>query len=72
MLTGAVAATCFYFGSEIVTIAASESSEPERAVASAMQSVIWRVLICSVGSILAVVILVPWNLPGIVQPCECA
>lgn len=32
ILTGAVAATGFYFGAEIVTIAAAESAEPERAV----------------------------------------
>ena len=34
VLTGAVAATGFYFGAEIVTVAAAESAEPERAVAA--------------------------------------
>ena len=68
VLTGAVAATGFYFGSEIVTVAAAESAEPERAIARATQSVISRVLVFYVGSILVVVILVPWNAPGIVQP----
>ena len=68
VLTGAVAATGFYFGSEIVTVAAAESAEPERAVARATQSVISRVLVFYVGSILVVVTLVPWNSPGIVQP----
>jgi GABA permease len=68
VLTGAVAATGFYFGSEIVTVAAAESAEPERAVARATQSVISRVLVFYVGSILVVVILVPWNVPGIAQP----
>ena len=61
VLTGAVAATGFYFGTEIVAIAASESAEPERAVAESMQSVIWRVLIFYVGSIFLVVAIVPWN-----------
>jgi GABA permease len=61
VLTGAVAATGFYFGAEIVTIAAAESAEPERAVAETTQSVIWRVLIFYVGSIFLVVALVPWN-----------
>ncbi len=42
---GAVAATGFYFGSEIVTVAAAESAAPERAVARATQSVISRVLV---------------------------
>jgi len=61
VLTGAVAATGFYFGAEIVTIAAAESAEPERAVAETTQSVIWRVLIFYIGSIFLVVAIVPWN-----------
>jgi GABA permease len=68
VLSGAVAATGFYFGSEIVTVAAAESSEPERAVSRATQSVISRVLVFYVGSILVVVTLVPWNSPAIIQP----
>jgi GABA permease len=68
VLTGAVAATGFYFGSEIVTVAAAESAEPERAIATATQSVISRVLVFYVGSILVVVTLVPWNSTGIVTP----
>jgi GABA permease len=61
VLTGAVAATGFYFGTEIVTLAAAESAEPERAVAQAMQSVVWRVLTFYVGSIFLVVAILPWN-----------
>jgi len=61
VLAGAVAATGFYFGAEIVTIAAAESSEPERAIAQAINSVIGRVLVFYVGSIFLVVALVPWN-----------
>src|SRR5207302_7592285 len=51
VLTGAVAATGFYFGAEIVTIAAAESAEPEKAVAETTQSVIWRTLVFYIGSI---------------------
>jgi GABA permease len=61
VLTGAVAATGFYFGAEIVTIAAAESAEPERAVAETTQSVIWRVLVFYIGSIFLVVAIVPWD-----------
>jgi GABA permease len=61
VLAGAVAATGFYFGAEIVTIAAAESAEPDKAVAQAINSVIWRVLVFYVGSIFLVVALVPWN-----------
>src|SRR5256885_391294 len=63
VLTGAVAATGFYFGAEIVTIAAAESAEPEKAVAETTQSVIWRTLIFYIGSIFLVVAIVPWNGP---------
>jgi GABA permease len=38
-----------------------ESAEPEKSVADAMQSVIWRVLIFYVGSIFLVVSIVAWN-----------
>lgn len=68
VLTGAVAATGFYFGSEIVTVAAAESAEPERAVARATQSVVSRVLVFYVGSIFLVVCIVPWNSPGMATP----
>ncbi len=68
ILTGAVAATGFYFGAEIVTIAAAEAAEPAKAVARATNSVIRRVLFFYVGSILLVVCLVPWNSAGITTP----
>jgi GABA permease len=68
VLSGAVAATGFYFGAEIVTIAAAEAHEPERAVAKATNSVITRVLVFYAGSILLVVAIVPWNSPGMATP----
>jgi GABA permease len=68
ILTGAVAATGFYFGAEIVVIAAAEAAEPSKAVARATNSVITRVLIFYVGSILLVVCLVPWNSAAIATP----
>jgi GABA permease len=68
VLTGAVAATGFYFGAEIVPIAAAETAEPAKAVAKAINSVITRVLLFYVGSILLVVCLVPWNSAGITAP----
>jgi GABA permease len=68
ILTGAVAATGFYFGAEVVTVAAGESAEPGKAVAQATASVIWRVLIFYIGSIVLVVAIVPWNSPAIATP----
>ena len=46
---------------EIATIAAAESSDPEKAVAKAANSVIWRILIFYVCSVFLVVTIVPWN-----------
>ncbi|WP_151830993.1 amino acid permease [Acinetobacter ursingii] len=68
VLSGAVAATAFYFGAEIVTIAAAETENPEKSVAKATQSVISRVLIFYVCSIFLVVCIVPWNSPDITTP----
>jgi GABA permease len=68
VLTGAVATTGFYFGAEIVTIAAAEAAEPAKAVADAAKWVISRALFFYVGSVLLVVCLVPWNSPGIAAP----
>ena len=68
VLTGAVAATGFYFGAEIVTIAAAEAAEPEKAVAKATNTVITRVLVFYVGSILLVVCIIPWNSGQIATP----
>lgn len=68
VLTGAVAATGFYFGAEIVAVAAAEAAEPAKAVAQATHWVVTRVLFFYVGSILLVVCLVPWNSAAILTP----
>jgi GABA permease len=68
VMSGAVAATGFYFGAEIVTIAAAEAREPAKAVAKATNSVITRVLVFYVGSVALVVALVPWNSAAMATP----
>ena len=68
IFTGAVAATGFYFGAELVTIAAAESAEPAASVARATTSVITRVLTFYIGSIVLIVAIVPWNSPAINTP----
>jgi GABA permease len=52
-------------GAEIVTIAAAESSNPERAVAKAANSVILRILIFYVGAAFLLVTILPWNDQGL-------
>src|SRR5215468_7636451 len=48
-------------GAEVVTIAAAESPEPARAVARMTSTIISRILIFYVGSILVIICAVPWT-----------
>ena len=52
-------------GPEIATIAAAESSDPERAVTKAANSVIVRIALFYVGSIFLLVTVLPWNDKGL-------
>lgn len=52
-------------GAEIATIAAAESSDPERAVAKAANSVIVRIAVFFVGSAFLLVTILPWNDDGV-------
>ncbi|WP_149829175.1 amino acid permease [Streptomyces tailanensis] len=65
ILTGILLVVFSFMGSEIVTLAAGESPDAQRAVAKATRSVIWRVGVFYVGSILVVVALLPWNDPSV-------
>jgi GABA permease len=61
-ITAAVVTVIFSMtGAEVATIAAAESQEPEKAVAKAANSVIMRILLFYVGSILLLTIILPWN-----------
>lgn len=58
----AVLTTMFSFmGTEIVTIAAAESDHPAEKIGRATRSVIWRIGVFYLASILLVVAIVPWN-----------
>jgi gamma-aminobutyrate permease len=48
-------------GAEVVTIAAAESREPERAITRAMNSVVARIAIFFVGSVFLLVVVMPWD-----------
>ncbi|MFI9269702.1 amino acid permease [Kitasatospora sp. NPDC052896] len=61
VFTGMLTVVFAFMGSEIVTLAAGESEDPERAVSKATNSVIWRIGIFYLGSIALVVTLLPWN-----------
>jgi GABA permease len=67
MFGSIITAVSAFIGAEIATIAAAEADEPEKSVARATNSVIWRVLIFYVGSIFVVVAIVPWDNTQILQ-----
>jgi len=48
-------------GAEITTVAAAESSQPERAVARMGAAVIWRILVFYVASVFFIVAVTPWT-----------
>ncbi|AEW94115.1 MULTISPECIES: amino acid permease [Streptomycetaceae] len=61
ILTGVLMVVFSFMGSEIVTLAAGESADPRKAVTKATNSVIWRIAVFYLGSILIVVSLLPWD-----------
>ncbi len=64
----AMLTTMFSFmGTEIVTIAAAESKDPEKQITKATNSVIWRICLFYLVSIFIVVALVPWNDPRLAE-----
>ncbi|SDK63861.1 amino acid permease [Streptomyces indicus] len=67
ILTGVLMVVFSFMGSEIVTLAAGESEDPQRAVTKATNSVIWRIAVFYLGSIFVVLTLLPWNDKSIVE-----
>lgn len=67
ILTGILMVVFSFMGSEIVTLAAGESADPQRAVSKATNSVIWRIAVFYLGSIFVVLTLLPWNDASIIK-----
>ncbi|MEU6573958.1 amino acid permease [Streptomyces sp. NPDC046805] len=67
ILTGVLLVVFSFMGSEIATLAAGESEDPQRAVTKSTNSIIWRIGVFYLGSILVVVSLLPWNSPSIMK-----
>ncbi|MGQ4418304.1 amino acid permease [Streptomyces sp. SAS_269] len=65
ILTGVLLVVFSFMGSEIATLAAGESEDPQRAVTKSTNSIIWRIGVFYLGSILIVVTLLPWDDPAI-------
>jgi len=48
-------------GTEIVAVAAAETSDPARSLARAIRTVAWRILVFYIGSISVIIAVVPWT-----------
>ncbi|MFJ5993995.1 amino acid permease [Streptomyces sp. NPDC092370] len=67
ILTGILMVVFSFMGSEIVTLAAGETADPQAAVTKATNSVIWRIAVFYLGSILVVASLLRWDDPAILK-----
>ncbi|MFG2907236.1 amino acid permease [Kitasatospora sp. NPDC048286] len=67
LITGLLPAVFAYGGLEAVTIAAAESDNPRRNVATAVRTAVWRIAIFYIGTMALAVTLVPWNNPDVVK-----
>ncbi|MET7377516.1 amino acid permease [Streptomyces sp. NPDC005526] len=61
LVVGLLASVFAYGGLETVTIAAAESENPVKGVASAVRTAMWRIAVFYIGSMAVIVTLVPWD-----------
>ncbi|MBF7688205.1 amino acid permease [Acinetobacter rathckeae] len=57
-----------YMGAEIITVAAAESKNPSFEIRRASNSIVWRIILFYVGSMLITVCLIPYNNPLLKDP----
>jgi GABA permease len=67
VLTASLVVFFSFFGTEVVTIAAGEATNPVKAVKRGINSVLWRILLFYVGSIAIIVTLLPWNSTAVAE-----
>ncbi|GGS72125.1 MULTISPECIES: amino acid permease [Streptomyces] len=67
LIIGLLASVFAYGGLETVTIAAAESEDPVKGVASAVRTAMWRIAVFYIGSMAVVVTLVPWDSEEVVE-----
>ncbi|MER5516128.1 amino acid permease [Streptomyces sp. NPDC002763] len=67
LIVGLLASVFAYGGLETVTIAAAESEDPVRGVASAVRTAMWRIALFYIGSMGVIVTLVPWDSKEVVE-----
>ncbi|MET8448293.1 amino acid permease [Streptomyces sp. NPDC005209] len=66
LVIGLLASVFAYGGLETVTIAAAESENPVKGVASAVRTAMWRIALFYIGSMAVIVTLVPWDAESVV------
>ncbi|MFS0714259.1 amino acid permease [Microbacterium sp. 2P01SA-2] len=59
--TGVALVIFSYFGTEIAVMASAESVDPAKGIKQATSTIIWRILLFFVGSVLVIVTVVPWD-----------
>ncbi|SER82211.1 amino acid/polyamine/organocation transporter, APC superfamily [Streptomyces sp. yr375] len=67
LVVGLLASVFSYGGLETVTIAAAESEDPVKGVASAVRTAMWRIALFYIGSMAVIVTLVPWDSAAVVE-----
>ncbi|MFC3577591.1 amino acid permease [Streptomyces yaanensis] len=67
LVIGLLASIFAYGGLETVTIAAAESENPVKGVASAVRTAMWRIALFYIGSMAVIVTLVPWDSKEVVE-----
>ncbi|MEU9893156.1 amino acid permease [Streptomyces phaeochromogenes] len=67
LVIGLLASVFAYGGLETVTIAAAESQDPVKGVASAVRTAMWRIALFYIGSMAVIVTLVPWDSKAVVE-----
>lgn len=54
-------------GTEVAAIAAAETENPKTSIQRAVRSVLWRILVFYICSILVIVLALPWNDPAVAE-----
>ncbi|NYE94711.1 AAT family amino acid transporter [Psychromicrobium silvestre] len=68
MAAGLLIVIFAFGGTELVTIAAAETENAEHNVGRAIRSVVWRILVFYIGSVLVMVTVLPWDSPATANP----
>lgn len=67
-IVSALLVVIFAFGGiEIITIAAAEAENPQKSIVRAARNIVWRILLFYVGSVLVMVLVLPWSSPELLS-----